>query len=73
MNFQQFQILGEEIHSQLRRANFDELALPELAAEALAHADLDTDFRLDQVAEFLHFVQPALEGPDPPRRTLDAG
>ena len=53
MDFRQFQLLGGEIRSKLQQADFDELTLPELAAEALAKADLDTDFQLDDVAEFL--------------------
>ena len=53
MNFQQFAILGEEIHAEFKRRNFDEQALPDLAAGALARANLEADIRLDQLAEFL--------------------
>lgn len=53
MNFQQIQDLGDEIHAKLRKANFDEAAFPEIAAESLVNADLDTEFQLDQVARFL--------------------
>jgi hypothetical protein len=53
MNFQQFQILGEEIHAKFKSRNCDEQMLPGLAAEALARVNLDADFRLDQLADFL--------------------
>src|SRR5262245_29195100 len=52
MNFQQFQILGDEIHAELSRRNFDEHALPDIAADALTRVELDAA-RLDQLAEFL--------------------
>ena len=53
MNFQQFQILGEEIHANLKHNSFDEQAFPAIAAEALSRIDLQNDFQLDQLAEFV--------------------
>lgn len=65
MNFQQFQNLGDEIRTKFSRHNFDEQALPDLAAETLSRVDLDSDFRLDQLADFLIETkieqQPSLE------------
>src|SRR5208283_3593659 len=45
--------LGEEIHAKLKRRSFDEKALPAIAAEALSCIELESDFQLDQLAEFL--------------------
>ena len=65
MNFPQFQLLGEEIHAKLKRRSFDEKALPAIAAEALSCIELESDFQLDQLAEFLITTkieqQPSLE------------
>ena len=53
MNGRQFTMLGEEIRAEFKSRNFDEKALPDLAAGALARANLKIDFRPDQLAEFL--------------------
>ena len=65
MNFQQFQILGDEIHAKLKSSGFNEEAFPDIAAEALAHVELEGDFELQQIADFLITTkipqQPSLE------------
>jgi hypothetical protein len=53
MNFQQFQVVGDEIHARLKSSGFNEEAFPEIAAEALARVELEDDFELDQIADFL--------------------
>jgi len=53
INLLQFQLLGEEIHAKLKRHSFDEKALPAVAAEALSIIELENDFRLDELAEFV--------------------
>ena len=62
MNFDQIRILGEAVRAALGRANHDERKLPEIAASELAHAALDTDFDLGQVAKFL--LETQIKQPD---------
>ena len=63
MDFQQFTALGDSIRASYGARNFNEALFPEIAAKALAQADLKTEFDLESVADI-----PLRPVKRPPRR-----
>jgi hypothetical protein len=54
MSFEQpFSALGQRVRSEWRRHDFDESALPAIAAGAARDFDTDFEFAVEQIAEFL--------------------
>ena len=53
MDFELFQRLGDAIFGVFRQANQDERKFPDIAAAALAAADLPEDFNIHEIASFL--------------------